>query len=169
MQKILKCNNGGIAIVLLWSIIFFIVMLVSVFMLDVYYANVKSEIAKDATTMAALSIYKDIDISQLESGNITVNEDMENTFKTYLAKNLRLNSNLTAMSNSIAIGNVEIVDFLIFGLDSEDTIYPNGQKIHYKPSLYVKIKFDIEPILKGIVGSRKTVYTSATADLIASK
>jgi hypothetical protein len=164
--KSLKSNSGGIAIVLLWSAVFFIVILISVFVLDAYYANVKAEIAKDAVTMSAMSVYKGVDISQIESGNITSTDQMLNAFKEYLVKNMKLNDDLTSKPGSIAVGQVMVEDFRVYNQSDTDKNYPDGTGIHYKPSLYVKIKFDIEPILKGVVG-KKTVYTSATADLIA--
>lgn len=166
-MKIISACYGGIQIALLWIIIFFIIILVGVFTIDVYYTNVKAEIAKDAVTMAALSVYKSIDISQLESGDITLNEQIISTFKTYLAKNMKLNNDLSPRPNSIAVSQVEIEEFIIYKKDSNEKFYPDGNVINYKPSLYVKIKYDIEPMLKGIVGHKKTVYTSATADLIS--
>lgn len=169
LLKLIKKTEGGIAIVLLWSIIFFIIMLVSTFAIEVYYTNVKAEIVKDAVTMASLSVYKSIDIEQLENGEIIINESIVNTFKEYLAKNLRLNGDLSARPNSIVIGKVEIVDFTIYNRDSIEEFYPNSQPIYYKPSLYVRIKYDIKPMLRGILGNTKTVYTSATADLIPDK
>lgn len=165
-MKTLKNNSGGIAIALLWSAVFFIVILISVFMIDVYYANVKAEIAKDAVTMSTLSVYKGIDKGQIESRNITSNDQMLNVFKVYLAKNMKLNDDLTAKAGSIAVGQVYIDEFRVYNQSNTEKTYPDGTDIHYKPSLYVKIKFDIEPILKGVVG-KKTVYTSTTADLIS--
>lgn len=165
-DKRFKNNSGGIAIVLLWSAVFFIVILMSVFMLDVYYANVKAEIAKDAVTMSELAVYKGLNMEQIESGSIASNEQVLSVFKIYLAKNMKLNDDLTAKKESIAVGQVSIDDFRIYSQSSTEKTYPDGTDILFKPSVYVRIKFDIDPILKGIVG-RKTVYTSATSDLIA--
>ena len=161
----IRNNSGGIAIVLLWSAVFFIVILVSVFMLDVYYANVKAEIAKDSVTMSALSVYKGLDREQIKSGNITSNEQMLNVFKVYLAKNMKLNDDLTSKPGSIAVGQVVVDEFRVYNQSSTEKAFPDGMYISYKPSIYVKIKFDVDPILKGIAG-RKTVYTSAVANLI---
>ena len=169
MLKDIKSNDGGIAIVLLWSIIFFIIMLVSTFAIEVYYMNAKAEMVKDAITMASLSVYKSIDISELESGEIQIDQDIKDTFEEYLTKNLRLNSDLSARPNSIVAGEVEVVDFIIYNKSDNDELYPNNQLIYFKPSLYVRIKYDIKPMLRGILGNTKTVYTSATADLIPDK
>lgn len=166
MKSKLKDNRGGIAIALLWSIIFFIIVLSCVFVIDMYYVNVKAEIAKDAVTMAALSVYKDIKSDQLESGNVILDENALKTFKIYLAKNMKLNNDLVARTGSVAIGKVEIDQFILYTQSSQEKVYPDGTAINYKPSIYVRIKYNIEPILKGIVGRKKTVYTSATADLI---
>lgn len=167
-MKYFKSNNGAIAIVLLWCVIFFIVILLSVFTLEVYYTNVKAEIVKDGLTMSALSVYQGIDIEQIKSGNIEMNQNITNTFEKYLAKNLHLNSDLTSRTNSVIAGQVSIDKFIIYNKDSIDKVYPNGQSIYYKPSLYVKISYDIEPILKGILGGSKRVSTTATADLISN-
>lgn len=166
MPEKIKNNRGGIAIIILWSAIFFILLLAGTFVIEIYYTNAKAEIAKDAVTMSALSVYKGIDPSQLSSGEIEVNNQMTNTFKEYLAKNMKLNSDLTARPNSIAVGQVNIDQFIVYKKSSTEQVYPDGSPINYKPSLFVKIKFDIEPMLKGILGNRKTVYSWATADLI---
>lgn len=165
MQKKLRETRGGLPIVLLWSVIFFIVVVLCTFVIDWYYMTVKAEVVKDALTFSELSVYKNIDKSAIESGNIELTEEMKATFKSYLAKNLSLNEDLTSKQNSIIIGKVEIDDMKLYKKDAADKIYPDGSLIGYKPSLYVRIKYKIEPILKGILGNEKDVTTSAFVEL----
>ena len=161
----MKNNQGGLPIVLLWSVVFFIVIILCTFVIEWYYMNVKSEVVKDALTFSALSVYKNIEQSQLQNGNLTLTNEMKVTFNKYLAKNLNLNENLSSKENSIIIGKVEIDYMKIYEKDDIEKTYPDGNIIEYKPSLFVRIKYDIEPILKGILGDRKTVTTSAFIEL----
>lgn len=158
-------SRGGIPIVLLWSIVFFVVIILCTFVVERYFLNVKAEVVKDQLTFSALAVYKNIDKSQLQTKNITLTDEMKDTFKKYLIKNMGLNDDLSSKTNSVASGKVEIDYMKIYQINDNEKNYPDGSLIAYKPSLYVRIKYDIEPILKGILGNKKTVYTSAVVEL----
>lgn len=160
-----KNNKGGIPIALLWSILFFIVIISCTFVIEQYYMNVRAEIVKDALTFSALSVYKDIDKGSLDKGSIVLSDQMKNTFKKYLIKNLNLNDNLSSRPNSVVSGNVSIDTMNIYNIDSAVEYYPDGSKIIFKPSLFVRINYQIEPILKGILGNKKNVSTSTVVEL----
>ena len=165
MIKKMKNNQGGLPIVILWSVVFFIVIILCTFVIEWYYMTVKAEVVKDALTFSTLSVYKDINQSQLQSGDLTLTNEMKTTFNKYLARNLNLNEDLSSKESSIIMSKVEIDYMKIYRKDDIEKTYPNGDVIEYKPSLFVRIKYDIEPILKGILGNRKVVTTSAFIEL----
>ncbi len=165
VKKLFDSQKGGIPIAILWSIIFFIVIILCTFVIEQYYFNVKAEIIKDQLTFSAMSVYKNINKTQLESKDIVLTQEMKDTFKEYLIKNMQLNDDLSSKTDSVISGKVEIEHMKIYEENSTEKNYPDGSLIGYKPSLFVRIKYDIEPILKGILGAKKTVSTSAVIEL----
>lgn len=190
--------------ILLWGLLF-VLIIVCAFTFEKYLINLKAESAKDDITLSNLATYKDINrfalgeepqIFKFEN-NKTLSNDPSiedtiaafNTFKVYLQKNMKLDTNLNGTSKSIAVGQVNIQKYIIYNVINnsvEILTYNNGTNsfnktvvsdfnstpvttpcgtVIKKTSIHTTLEFNIVPLMKGTVGSTRKVTVRADTDI----
>ena len=110
------------------------------------------------------------------------------TFEEYLSANMRLDGNLVGLSNSIAKGKVNITRYIIYNVSEnsieiltynnlsnsfsvkevnkgiETVLTPAGTEVD-KTMIHTTIKFNIVPMMKGILGQTREVTVMADTDI----
>lgn len=184
-------HKGSIAIVWTWFVMLTIIIFLGV--MEMYFINAKAEMVQNDIVLSNLATYKNIDKKRLgDEPQVFCLSDPEaalKTFKEYLAKNMNLDNNLVARENSVAKGNVIVKDYIIYNVEgtkaevytlnsntntfSKATITDINSKPIYTPnktrvtktSIHATLRFNIEPIMKGILGATKEVEVTADTDI----
>lgn len=188
-----RASKGNIAIWILFAWLLMIMILLSSFLIENYLLNIKAQKVRTAIVVSNLAIYKNIDLQALgdtpSKFKISDPYSALSTFKTYIEKNLNLDSTMNAYTNSVAIGLVKIKMFNIYNIDgntcqiytydyNSDTfssttnnditttpvICPTGQTVK-KTAVYSMLDFSINFLMKGVIGNSKEVTTGALTDI----
>lgn len=186
-----KKHKGAISILVVWLLT--LIILISLGILEMYLMNTKAEMVQNDIVLSNLATYRDIDKKKLgDEPQVFCFSNPEvalKTFKEYLSKNMNLDSNLVARENSIAKGKVNIKEYIIYNIEgakaeiytlngnsgtfskmiindinSKPIYTPNKTRVT-KTSIHATLRFNIEPLLKGIVGERKEVEITADTDI----
>lgn len=193
LKKITMKKDGHIAIGLLAAFLLILVVVIAMFGIEIFFLNLKAEKTQDDIVLSNLASYKDIDkLGLAESTKIFRIGDPNaafNTFKFYLEKNMLLDSNLNGLNHSIAVGKVNIKQYIIYNiagntaqiytLDPKSNIFtetnitditlnpvynPDGVSIK-NTSIYTVLNINFDVALKGILGNTRSADVKATTDI----
>lgn len=140
------------------AILVFIVLPVFSGIIERYILQNKAQIIKDALDMTNISAYNALNAESL--GQVEVNFEyskMESIYRSLLAKNLNLQSDLYPMPQSIAEDKV-CIDSLIIYTEGLPALCPNGVSIK-RPSIHSVISIPVRPsiyreLLLSIMGKK---------------
>lgn len=128
------------------AIIVFVVFPVFSVILEKYSIANKVQIIKDAVDMTNISAYNALSPNDLGKSVVTFNSmEVMDIYRSLLARNLNLNSDLSPRSHSIAEGNVDIEALEIY-TEGFPTVCPNGTGIR-RPSVHSLITVPVKPSL----------------------
>ena len=150
MKNILKnCQgNGGLGVIITAALILaFIIFPVWSFIVEKHLINIKSQIMIDAIDAANYSIYTTLDVQNTSKTVMDFNSSLSNAYKTALAKNLKLNDDLTPKEDSVAEGTV-IVNSLVVYSSGFPLTCPNGKTIN-RPTVHAVVTIPINRLYIG--------------------
>lgn len=188
-----KKKGSASAIVLLFCGLLPILVLLGSFIVERFALNTTADIARDSIVFSNLACYKDIDKLALgdtpSKFKFSDPNAVINTFKTYLETNMRLDSNMSGVPGSIAVGQVIIKNYIIYNIDgntaeiitydyttgsfttttnnditANPAISPCGTTIK-KTAIHTTIEFKMQPILQGLLGKTRIVDVMADTDI----
>ncbi|URZ05898.1 hypothetical protein [Clostridium felsineum] len=190
-SEILKKKNEGNTAIAILSL--FTIILIGLFGMFILFHQVlvsRAEGVQDDVTLSNLATYKNIDQQALAINNsdlrITDIEGAFETFKQYLQKNMKLDSNMNGLSGSIADGTVTIKEFTIYNVKENDVeifTYSDNTHIFVRNEVKDKNTDVVKTVNNAIVknttvhatiqynidlmfGNKKEVTTSVGTDLV---
>lgn len=146
---------------------------ISVFALvfDLGYLALKQKAIKRGLDYANLAVFREIDQDLLARGVIHINQlPAEDTFRTYLQQNLRLDTSLAPLPGSIAAGPVSIDEFQVFNTEDLPAVDGLGHPIT-EVSVYSAITVPVQPFFIGLFGPvtlRVAITTDVPSGLLQS-
>ena len=174
-------------------LLLYLILCILLFSVDRYLTNAKARKVQTDILLSNLATYGEIDLKllgkmpQIFSIKSPTNSFM--IFKTYLEKNMELDSSLNALDSSMVVGKVTVESYIVYNVTGNkvetytcDTFNntfslntvadytltqvksPNGVTIT-KTSIYTKIQYFIQPLMKGIVGDKVPLEAEATTDI----
>lgn len=150
MKNSFLTNKKGNASAILGLFIILISTMMFGLMFDVGYLIMRRDIAKNALDFSNMAVYREVDDNHLADGELYINEgSAENTFLNYLQYNLKLDSNLNPLPNSIASGRVEVVSFEVFNPDELPATDSLGNTVN-EVSVHSRIVVPIKPMFAGL-------------------
>ena len=168
VKDMIKNNKGSAVshVISTLGLIIFIILPLFAVVMERYILYNKVNIIKDAVDIANLAIYNAIhtgDAAKNETA-ITIKSEMT-LYKNIVAKNLKLNADMTPKENSIAEGEVVVEELraYLFTNTTFPTTCQQGNNIT-RPTIHSVIKVSIKPTL-----FRRVVLSTIGKDVINIK
>lgn len=144
-------NNRGSALadVLIFSfIIVFIVLPLFAAVSEGYILLNKTQIIRDAIDIASISSYSVINGKELGKKNIQITGGMlTETWRHFLALNLKLGADLEPLEGSVVDGKVEILELAAY-IDGLPSVCSKETRLT-RPSVHSVVSFPVAPMLFG--------------------
>ena len=140
-------KGGGITDIIIWTaVLVFAFFPVASVVFEKYILIVKAQEIKDALDVTNIAAYNALSAESLSSFTVSFDNDSAiNIYKGILAKNLRLNADLTPKSDSIAEGCVTVDEIVLY--TSGLPVYCSKGKLLTRPSIHSCITVPVKPSL----------------------
>ena len=148
MKRFLLSEKGdGITDIIIWTaVIIFILFPVTSAVLEKYILIIKAQEISDAVDITNVATYNALSAENLSLTNVSFNsEHAMSIYKSILAKNLRLNPDLSPKNDSIAEGSV-VVDEVIHYISGLPAYCTKG-KLLTRPTIHSCITVPVKPSL----------------------
>lgn len=117
---------------------------------DVGYLMVRREIIKNAMDFSNMAAYREISTEKLAVNELYIDEVLaEETFEETLQHNLKLDSSLDPLSDSMASDTVKIVSFEVFNPDKLPATDSVGNLVE-EVAVHSRIVVSLKPMFIGL-------------------
>lgn len=156
-------RKGG-ATAVIGAIITLISMMLFALAFDTAFLYARRDTTKQALDYSNMAVYRNLNREKLADGILEIDViSAQDTFREFLANNLRLDGNLNPLPGSLAAGPVQVVDFQVF--NPEDLPNTDGLgNIVTEVSVYSQIRVPVKPIFSGLFGT-VSVPVAITTDI----
>jgi len=156
-------RKGG-ATAVIGAIITLISMMLFALAFDTAFLYARRDAIKQALDYSNMAVYRNLNREKLVDGILEIDViSAQDTFREFLANNLRLDGNLNPLPGSLAAGPVQVVDFQVF--NPEDLPNTDGLgNIVTEVSVYSQIRVPVKPIFSGLF-STVSVPVAITTDI----
>lgn len=156
-------RKGG-ATAVIGAIITLISMMLFALAFDTAFLYARRDAIKQALDYSNMAVYRNLNREKLVDGILEIDvTSAQDTFREFLANNLRLDGNLNPLPGSLAAGPVQVVDFQVF--NPEDLPNTDGLgNIVTEVSVYSQIRVPVKPIFSGLF-STVSVPVAITTDI----
>lgn len=143
-------DRKGTASAVIGMIFVMIAMMLIALVFDTAFIFAKRDAIKQALDYSNMAVYRNLNEEKLAEGILEIDKTTaQDTFQEFLIKNLRLDSSLNPLPDSLAAGPVEVEDFRVF--NSEDLPNTDGLgNLVTEVSVYSQIRIPLKPVFSGI-------------------
>lgn len=143
-------DRKGTASAVIGMIFVMIAMMLIALVFDTAFIFAKRDAIKQALDYSNMAVYRNLNEEKLAEGILEIDKTTaQDTFQEFLIKNLRLDSSLNPLPDSLAAGPVEVEDFRVF--NSEDLSNTDGLgNLVTEVSVYSQIRVPLKPVFSGI-------------------
>lgn len=143
-------NRKGTASAVIGMIFVMIAMMLIALVFDTAFIFAKRDAIKQALDYSNMAVYRNLNEEKLAEGILEIDKTTaQDTFQEFLIENLRLDSSLNPLPDSLAAGPVEVEDFRVF--NSEDLPNTDGLgNLVTEVSVYSQIRIPLKPVFSGI-------------------
>jgi len=143
-------NKEGNASAILGLVIILTGTMIFALMFDIGYLIMRRDVAKNALDYSNMAVYREVNEDRLADGELYINKGpAEATFLIYLQHNLKLDSNLNPLSNSMASDQVEVVSFEVYNPDDLPATDSLGNTVD-EVSVHSRLVVPLKPMFIGL-------------------
>jgi len=158
------CDRKGGASAVIGSIIIFIAMLLLALVFDTAFLYARRDAIKQALDYSNMAVYRNLNREKLADSILEIDKTAaQETFREFLAHNLRLDGNLNPLPGSLAAGVVDIVDFRVFNPEELPNTDGLGNPIT-EVSVYSQVMVPVKPLFSGLF-TTVSVSVAITTDI----
>lgn len=147
--KKLKNNNGGAIAIALIFLMIFVYIILPIFALVVEKEIVKAKAfnIRDSIEISAIATYNSLKTPDLSAAVVNMNDTKaKSIFTSYLARNLKLNADLTPKASGGIVDGKITVDSLVIYYSGFPITCPGGAIIK-RPTIHVQVTIPVKPTL----------------------
>lgn len=157
-------DRKGAASAVVGSIILLVAMTLLALAFDTAFLYARRDAIKQALDYSNMAVYRDLNREKLADGILAIDKTAaQDTFREFLAQNLRLESNLTPRPGSFAAGLVQVVDFRVFNPEDLPNTDGLGNPVN-EVSVYSQIRVPVKPLFSGLL-TTVSVPVAITTDI----
>ncbi|TDA67827.1 MAG: hypothetical protein D9V47_09970 [Clostridia bacterium] len=143
-------DRKGAASALIGVVTVMMAMMLFALAFDAAFLYARRDAIKQALDYSNMAVYRELDRDRLADGDLYLNEiTAQDTFREFLAQNLRLDGNLNPRPGSPAAGPVEVVDFRVFNPQDLPNTDGLGNPVT-EVSVYSQIRVPVRPVFVGL-------------------
>jgi len=157
-------DKKGAASAVIGSITIMVAMMLFALAFDTAFLYARRDAIKQALDYSNMAVYRNLKRNKLADGIIEINETAgQDTFRQFLAQNLRLDGNLNPLEGSLAAGPVQIIDFKVFNPEDLPNIDGLGNRVT-EVSVYSQIRVPVRPVFSGLF-TTVSILVAITTDV----
>jgi len=143
-------DNKGATSAIIGVVTVMIAIMLFALAFDTAFLYVRRDVIKQALDYSNLAVYRELDRDRLADGELYLNEiAAQDTFREFLAQNLRLDGNLNPLPGSPAAEPVTVADFRIFNPEDLPNTDGLGNPVT-EVSVYSQIWVPVRPVFAGL-------------------
>lgn len=117
---------------------------------DVGFLYTRRQVIKQALDYSNMAVYREMDRNKLADGILYIDEVAgQDTFREFLARNLKLDGDLNPLPGSLAAGRVEILDFRVFNPEDLPGVDGMGHPVD-EVTVFSAIRVPVRPVFSGL-------------------
>lgn len=143
-------NREGTASAIIGMLTVMIAMMLFALAFDTAFLYARRDAIKQALDYSNMAVYRNMDRGKLADGILYIDKTAaQETFRDFLAQNLRLDESLNPLPGSHAAGPVQVVDFRVFNPEDLPNIDGLGNRVT-EVSVYSQIRVPVRPVFSGL-------------------
>ncbi|MCR4441240.1 MAG: hypothetical protein QHH10_03875 [Peptococcaceae bacterium] len=141
-----------------------IAMMLLALAFDTAYLYARRDAIKQALDYSNMAVYRNLDREKLADRLLAIEEiAAQDTFREFLAQNLRLDGNLNPLPGSLAAGPVQVADFRVFNPEDLPNTDGLGNPVT-EVSVYSRVRVPVKPLFAGLFAAIP-VQVAITTDI----